>query len=397
MLLSVAEPGAVELDAGAHGAGKHEGLDVGALCSSGLGLDDGVHKGVEVLNKLILAEACLADGAVADVGLINTILDLTGFDIGNGLSHVHGNGAALGVRHQALGAEHTTDAADNAHHIGGGYADVETEPVLGLDLLDQILIAYEIGAGFLSLTGLIALGKNQNADYAAGAVGQYDCAANLLISVTGVNAQADVSLDGLIKLGLGGGQNGLDTLGGIVKLLLVDILNAFVILLTVLHSITSSVYYNNAHAAGGAGYHAHGSLDGTGVKVGHLELGDLADLSLGDIGDLGLVGNAGAALYTAGLLDKNGCGRGLGDKGEGTVLINGDNNGDYQTGLLGGALVELLAEAHDVNAVLTQSGTNGRCGCSFTCRDLQLDKACNFLCHFKFPPKKLWYLRSCGA
>ena len=78
------------------------------------------------------------------------------------------------------------------------------------------------------------------------------------------------------------------------------------------------------------------------------------NLRLGDVGHLVAVGTTGSVLQTAGLLDQNG-GRGsLGDEGERTVLINGNNYRDDQTDLLGRTVVELLAEAGDVHAVLTQ-------------------------------------------
>ena len=50
-------------------------------------------------------------------------------------------------------------------------------------------------------------------------------------------------------------------------------------------------------------------------------------------------------------------------------------------GLLGGLLVELLAEAHDVHAVLAQSRTYWRSGCCLAGGDLQLYVAGDLLCH----------------
>ena len=38
-------------------------------------------------------------------------------------------------------------------------------------------------------------------------------------------------------------------------------------------------------------------------------------------------------------------------------------------------------------AVLAECGAYGRCRGRFACGDLQLDKACNLLCHFDIPPK----------
>jgi len=42
-----------------------------------------------------------------------------------------------------------------------------------------------------------------------------------------------------------------------------------------------------------------------------------------------------------------------------------------------------VAELHDVQAALAQCRTDRRRRVGFTCRDLQLDKADNLLCHLK--------------
>ena len=99
-------------------------------------------------------------------------------------------------------------------------------------------------------------------------------------------------------------------------------------------------------------------------------------------------------LNAAGLLDQNGRGGRLGDEGEGTILVNGDNYRNYQTNLLGGTIVELLAEAGDVNAVLTERRADGRRGSRFTGIDLQLDERSNFLCHGISSSTCMWCKRS---
>ena len=177
-----------------------------------------------------------------DGGLVYAIFNLTGFDIVYGLGHVHGNGAALGVRHQALGSQYTSYTADGAHHVRRSYANVESEPVLGLDLLYQVIVAHEIGAGGLGFLSLVALGENQHADGLAGTVRQNHGAADLLVGVAGVYAQADRGFDGLVKLGLGGGEHRLNAFAGIVKLLLFDQLYAVLILLAMLHILYSFLW-----------------------------------------------------------------------------------------------------------------------------------------------------------
>ena len=81
----------VHLHAGTHGGSGHAGLDILALGSGGLGLDDSADEGGIVLKQLVSAEGHLADGAVDDVGLVQTILDLTGLRLLNSLGGVVGD------------------------------------------------------------------------------------------------------------------------------------------------------------------------------------------------------------------------------------------------------------------------------------------------------------------
>src|SRR5699024_9277261 len=120
-----------------HRAGDGNAADVLPFRRRRLRLDDGVHQRVEVFGQLFFAEALFADGAVNDRRLVETVLDFTCFDLGDRFGDVHRDRAGLRVRHEALRAEQFTDAADDAHHVGRGDDDVETEPVLRLDLLDH--------------------------------------------------------------------------------------------------------------------------------------------------------------------------------------------------------------------------------------------------------------------
>ena len=67
-------------------------------------------------------------------------------------------------------------------------------------------------------------------------MGQNYSAANLLVCVAGVNAQADMSFNGLIELRPCGRENGLEALFGIIQLLLIENSKLFVILSSVLHN-----------------------------------------------------------------------------------------------------------------------------------------------------------------
>ena len=66
-------------------------------------------------------------------------------------------------------------------------------------------------------------------------MGQHNRAADLLVSMTGVNTQTDVRLDGLVELGLAGGDHQLGGLVRIVLIQMVDQLHAVLVLLTMLH------------------------------------------------------------------------------------------------------------------------------------------------------------------
>ena len=81
-------PVADNLDAGAHGGCKRDALDVLALDCSGSCLDDRINKCVVVGQQLLFCEGSLADRAVDDVGLVQSVLDLTCFDIVDCLGNI---------------------------------------------------------------------------------------------------------------------------------------------------------------------------------------------------------------------------------------------------------------------------------------------------------------------
>ena len=169
-----------------------------------------------------------------DVLLVQAVLDLTGFGIGNSLANVGGNGASLRVRHQTTRSEDLTQAANAAHHIRGGNQNVEVQ-VAALDLGDQIIIANFLSTSSLSSLSSVALADSNNANVFASAVGQNNSAADLLISMAAVNAKADMQLNGLVELGLSGLAAQLQGFLGLVGLGTVDQLSAVDIMFTVIH------------------------------------------------------------------------------------------------------------------------------------------------------------------
>ena len=90
-----------DLDARAHGGGDDAASDILTLCSGGLSLDDSVQQSLEVLLQLLCTEGNLANGAVDDVGLVETVLDLTSLDFLDSSGDVGSHSASLGGPEQA--------------------------------------------------------------------------------------------------------------------------------------------------------------------------------------------------------------------------------------------------------------------------------------------------------
>ena len=86
----------------------------------------------------------------------------------------------------------------------------------------------------------------------------------------------------------------------------------------------------DAHAAGSAGDHAHGSLKAGSIQVRHLDLGNLLDLCFGQLANLIAVRTAGSSFEIEFLFDQNRDRRGLGNEGEGTVRVHSDDNRNNQ-------------------------------------------------------------------
>ena len=115
------------------------------------------------------------------------------------------------------------------------------------------------------------------------------------------------------------------------------------------------------------------------VQVGHLGLCDLAHLSLGQRANLGGVGNSGTLSNASSLLDQLGSRRGLGDEGEGAILVDGNLNGMMLPRCDSVAALLCLAELHDVHTVRAQCGADGGSRVSGACLDLQLNEASDLL------------------
>ena len=131
--------------------------------------------------------------------LLDAELDTAGFELSHCLGDVRGHGANLRVRHEALGAEHTTQATHQAHHVGRGDHRVEIGPVFLLDLLGQVFRADEIRAGVPGFLGLVALGNDRDAQGLSGPVRQHDGPADHLIRMFRIDTQPNRDVDALVE------------------------------------------------------------------------------------------------------------------------------------------------------------------------------------------------------
>jgi hypothetical protein len=137
----------------------------------------------------------------------------------------------------------------------------------------------------------------------------------------------------------------------------------------------------DTHLAGRAGECAESSLFAVGIHVLDLDLHEIHDLLFCQLGHLDFVWLLGTGSDSGGLLEKHASWRGLGDESEGLVLIDRDNHGENIAGLLLRRGIELLAEGHDVDTLLTEGRTYRRCGIGLSGGNLKLDLSCDFFGH----------------
>ncbi len=176
---------------------------------------------------------------MADAVAVGAVLHAAGLELADHLGNVHGDGAELGVGHEATGAEDLTEAADLGHHRRGGDGGIEVDVASG-DRSHEVVGTDDVGAGLLGGTGLLALGEDGDADGLAGAVGQGDGATNVLVGLAGVDAETEGGLDGLVKASEGDLLHELNGLLGGVELAGLDLGGCGGVLLTVLRHVLSS-------------------------------------------------------------------------------------------------------------------------------------------------------------
>ncbi len=350
---------------------------------------------------------------MADAIAVGAILNAASLKLRNHLGNVHSNGAELGVRHQATGTKDLTNTANLGHHGGESDSSVEVNLAL-LDVGNQLVGTNNVGTGLTSLVSLSTLSKHSNTNSLAGAVRQGDGTADVLVGLTSIDAQTEVSLNSLVKVSASDFLSQLHSLCGRVELSAVDLLRSGAVLLTVLCHINYLLWSNghvpshnqrvpnctqtgatvvtpeitkrksllgdgNAHGAGGAGDDLLSGINVVSIEVRHLDLSDLGELLLSKLTNLVGLGLSGTALELELLLDQVSCRRSLADKGERAILVHRNLNRDDVTLLVLRSGIERLAELHDVDLSSTQCRANGRSGVSSASRNLELNDGGNFL------------------
>ena len=106
-----------------------------------------------------------------------------------------------------------------------------------MDLLDHFFRAHVIGTGLLRDVCALALGDDENFFALARAVGEHEHAADLLVCLAGIDAQAHVQFDGFVELRLGGVDGKAHGFVDVVCFGTVVCLQTFGIFFPVFHSI----------------------------------------------------------------------------------------------------------------------------------------------------------------
>src|SRR5208282_695655 len=215
----------------AHRRGNRDAANVISLGAGRLGANDRAEDRAHVVEQLRLAETQLAHARVHDAGLVHAVVHLAGLDLGDRLGDVEGDGANLGIGHQAAGPKDFADTSDLAHHVRGRDDAVEVEPVLFLDLLYDLVAADEVRTRLARLALLLALGDHQHARNRTGPMRKHDSAAHVLVGLARIDAEPHCYLDRLVELGDLVSDDQLDRFFERVALFAIDLLGRFLVFL----------------------------------------------------------------------------------------------------------------------------------------------------------------------
>src|SRR3569623_487072 len=338
-------------------------------------------------------ERGLAERRLEDARLLDAELDAPGLELADRLRDVRRDRTDLRVRHQAARSEDATVLTDLDHHVRRGDQRGELEPVLLGDLLDVLVAAGVVGARIERFLGLVRLRDDEHALGLAGATGHHDRAADHLVGVLRVDAETNRRIDRLVPL-----RRDLQLAAQRARVFARVPLLRVVRLERLLELLAShwiappgsngrrsdlpgmkSVDDFEAHRARGTCDRTHRRVEARRVEVGELLLRDLLDLLLGDLADLVLVRLARALLDLRRLLEEDRSRRRLGDERERAVGVRRDEDRNDQVAHLLRARVELLAELHDVETMLSEGRTDGRRRIRLTGGALELDEGADLL------------------
>ena len=134
-----------------------------------------------------------------DTSLINLEVNLTLLNLLNSLSDIHCHSTTLRVRHQTTGTEETAQRTNLTHARRHSDDDIDISPAT-FDLLNILIETSIVSTSCLSSLFLIWCTQSKHANCLTSSVRQRHHAANHLVSLTGINAQANIHIYRSIKL-----------------------------------------------------------------------------------------------------------------------------------------------------------------------------------------------------
>ena len=241
----------------------------------------------------------------------------------------------------------------------------------------QVVAADEVGAGLLGLLRLLALGEHGDGHRLAQAVGQEQRAAQLLVGVADVDAEAHVHLDRLVELRVSSDFSRRTASSGAYSFSRSTCWRAVGVRLAGHQASTSTPIERAVPAT-----IFIAASTSFAFRSGILRSAIARSWSRDSVPTLSRFGSPEPDCEVQRLLDQHGGGRRLGDEGERAVLVHRDLDRRDLAGV--GPLrrgVERLAELHDVDAVLAQRGADRRGRVRLPGGDLQLDDLDDLLGH----------------
>ncbi len=191
----------VNYDARSHRCAYGDGFDVLAFGSCRLRLNERAETCFEILKKLLVGEAHLANREVNDTGFVCSVLN-TGCTLNffNCSSDVVRDGAVSLVG--SSWSEHSADFADLGCHIFRCEKDVEISETT-LNLSNELVSANCVGSSSFGLSSKVTLRKDRNLSDLTGAVRKVGDTTNVLVALSWVDTEVDRKVNALNELSVG--------------------------------------------------------------------------------------------------------------------------------------------------------------------------------------------------